>query len=282
MQKSFKEDKPTLYIVSTPIGNLGDMTYRAIEILKSVDIILAEDTRTSGVLLSHYDIKTPMMSYHMHNASGRMPQMIEYLEQGKNLALISDAGTPGISDPGDEIIQRVIDAGFHVVAIPGASALLAALLSSGLSLKSFTFIGFLPRKVGELKNTLEDLKASKETLIFYESPQRIKKTIDYLYEIFGNREVALCRELTKTFESILRTDLKQAQAIEHDTRGEYVIVVSGNTDLHPYESMEVVALVNHFINMGFEEKDALKQAAKAKKTTKSEIYKAYKIFQQKT
>lgn len=278
MQKSFKDIQPTLYMVSTPIGNLKDMTYRAIEILNSVDMILAEDTRTSGVLLSHYDIKTPMMSYHMHNATGRIPQIMEYLRQGKNLALISDAGTPGISDPGDEIIQAAIEGGFHVVAIPGASAFLAALLSSGLPLKSFTFIGFLPRKVGELKKVLDNHKPAKETLIFYESPQRITKTIGYLYEIFGNRKVALCRELTKTFETILRTDLENAQTMDHDTRGEYVILVSGNEDDHPYESMEVVALVNHFIKLGFEEKEALKQAAKVKKTTKSEIYKAYKIL----
>ena len=282
MQKSFKDPKPTLYIVSTPIGNLKDITYRAVELLKQVDLILAEDTRTSGVLLNHYDIRTPMISYHQHNEFSRVPQILEHLEQGKDIALISDAGTPGISDPGFEMISKVIEKGYHVVSIPGASAVLTALVSSGLSLETFTFIGFLPRKVGDLKKALADYKHLKQTLVIYESPQRIAKTLGYLYEVFQNRSVVLCRELTKTFETIIRTDLEQAQNMEHDTRGEYVIIIDGNTEKHPYESMDVITLVHHFLSLGYEEKEALKQAAKHKKTTKSEIYKIYKIKQQNT
>lgn len=276
MQISFKEDKPTLYVIATPIGNLSDMTLRAIETLKHVDLILAEDTRNSGKLLKHFKITTPMMSYHKFSGEFKEDQIIGMLKEGKQLGLISDAGTPGISDPGYGIIAKAIEHHYHVVAIPGASAILTALISSGLVIQPFTFIGFLPRKQGDRKTLLAGYNKRIETLVIYESPLRITKTIVDLYEAFGNRKVSLCRELTKTFETIIRTDLKHAIHMDHNTKGEYVIIVGGALP----ENFEAVDLVKHvmiLMDEGYTEKDAMKEVAKLHKISKSDVYKAYKI-----
>ncbi len=276
MQKSFKEIKPTLYVVSTPIGNLKDITLRALEVLKEVDFILAEDTRTSGVLLSHYEIKKPMISYHEFNKNFKEDQIIKLLDEGKNLALISDAGTPGISDPGYEIILKVIDKGYHTVSIPGASAILSALVVSGLIIQPFTFIGFLPRKVSEVKALLKDYINRKETLVIYESPLRVEKTIQSLYEHLGDRKVVLARELTKTFETIIRTTLKEATTLEHNTKGEYVIIIEGATKALDL-SLSIPKLVKQYIKEGLSEKDAMKAVAKDRNIPKNDVYKAFKI-----
>ena len=241
MQISFKQPKPTLYVVSTPIGNLSDMTYRAVECLQTVDVILAEDTRNAKVLCRKYDIQKPLMSYHEFSDEQRESHIISLLKEQKDLALISDAGTPGISDPGYSLIQKVIDAGFYVVAIPGASAILTALIASGLVMQPFTFIGFLPRKQGERRALLKQYENRFETLVIYESPLRIEKTMHHLYEAFGNRNVALCRELTKTFETIIRTDLQTACEMTHVTKGEYVIVLEGAKP----QSYDDISLVDH-------------------------------------
>ena len=193
MQMSFKENKATLFVVSTPIGNLSDMTLRAIETLKSADMILAEDTRNSGKLLKHFNIDTQMMSYHAFSDENKEKEILELLSQQKNLALISDAGTPGISDPGYGIITKAIENGYHVVAIPGASAILAALVSSGLVMQPFTFIGFLPRKQSERQSLFNQYKQRPETLVIYEAPLRIEKTIQDLYEAISNYKIAVCR-----------------------------------------------------------------------------------------
>ncbi len=276
MQVSFKENKPTLYIVATPIGNLSDMTFRAVEILKTVDIILAEDTRNSGKLLKHFNIDRKLMSYHDYSDEQKESTILHLLHDKKNLALISDAGTPGISDPGYGIITKAIDQGYHVVAIPGASAILAALVSSGLVMQPFTFIGFLPRKQAERSNLLKTYEDRTETLVVYESPLRVAKTIKDLYDVLGNRAVALCRELTKTFETIIRTDLESAQHIEHNTKGEYVIVIGGATP-ETFDDLDYVTHVDMFIHKGFTEKDAMKEVARLHKVSKSIVYKAYKI-----
>jgi 16S rRNA (cytidine1402-2'-O)-methyltransferase len=276
MQKSFKEPKPTLYVVSTPIGNLKDITLRALEILNEVDFILAEDTRTSGVLLSHYEIKKPMISYHEFNKNFKEDHIIKLLDEGKNLALISDAGTPGISDPGYEIILKVIEKGYHTVSIPGASAILSALVVSGLIIQPFTFIGFLPRKVSEVKALLKDYITRKETLVIYESPLRVEKTIQSLYEHLGDRKVVLARELTKTFETIIRTTLKDATTLEHNTKGEYVIIIEGASKALDL-SLSVTELVKQYMKTGLSEKDAMKAAAKDRNIPKSDVYKAFKI-----
>ena len=277
MQQSFKQQIPTLYMVSTPIGNLKDMTYRAVEILKEVDYILAEDTRTSSVLLNHYQIKKPMISYHDFNKEEQESKIIELLKEGKNLALISDAGTPGISDPGYEITQRVINEGFYVVSVPGASAILTALISSGLPMQPFTFIGFLPRKKTQILEALEQLKYRNETLIFYESPMRISKTLQFMHETLGNRKITIARELTKTFETYIRTDLSKAILMEHDLRGEYVIVLEGYQADSSLTSESVEDHYLRYIKLGLREKDAMKQVALDRSMKKSEIYQIIKI-----
>jgi len=277
MQKSFKEPKPTLYVVSTPIGNLKDITYRAVEILNEVDVILAEDTRTSSVLLNHYQIKKQMISYHEFNKDEKESQIINFLSEQKNIALISDAGTPGINDPGFEIIKKVIESGYHVVSIPGASALLAAIVTSGLIIQPFTFLGFLPRKQVDMKKTLSEYINRKETLVIYESPLRIDKTIKVIYQILGERNISLARELTKTFETIIRTTLSQAIEMEHNTKGEYVIIIEGDTHFQESFDESVVDHVRRLILSGVTEKDAMKQVAVQRGIPKSEVYQAFKI-----
>ena len=277
MQRSFKDSKATLFLVSTPIGHLKDITFRAIETLKEVSAIFAEDTRTSIKLLNHYQIKKPLYSYHEHNKMDRMSLMIHMLEKGEHIALISDAGTPGISDPGYEIIKEVIAKDYHVVSIPGATALTTALVVSGLPLDSFTFIGFLPKKQSDLESKLSNYKTHKETLIIYESPKRVQKTLHQLFKSFGNRKIALCRELTKTYETIIRTDLMTAKKIDHELRGEYVLVIEGAKKEEKHKALDIPNLVKYYIDLGYDEKEAMKLCAKDKQIAKSEVYKVYKI-----
>lgn len=276
MQKSFETNQKKLYIVSTPIGNLSDMTYRAVDVLKMVDMILAEDTRNSGILLKHYKIETKMMSYHEFNKNEKEKLILEMLDDGKNIALISDAGTPGISDPGYEIIKSAIDQGFDVISIPGASAILTALVSSGLVIQPFTFIGFLPRKKSEAKALLSTYVLRKETLVIYESPLRIDKTNILLREILGNRKVSYARELTKKFETIYRMDLDKAMSETFDNRGEYVIVIEGNKEEIVYEN-SIADHVKKYMDLGHDEKEAMKLVAKDRKISKSDVYREYKI-----
>ena len=276
MQKSFKEDKATLYVVATPIGNLKDITLRAIDILNEVDYILAEDTRTSSVLLSHYNIKKRVMSYHEFNKMDQENQIISDLNEGKHIALISDAGTPGISDPGYEIIQRVIEEGFYVVSIPGASAILAALVTSGLVIQPFTFIGFLPRKLSEQKEVLKHYISRSETLVIYESPLRIQKTLQTLYDVLGNRRLSIARELTKAFETIIRTTLREATTMEMNLKGEYVIIIEGNQD----KDKPVLDIKSHYLELikeGYPSKEAMKIVATKHNVPKNEVYRMVKI-----
>lgn len=276
IQQSFQKEVATLYIVSTPIGNLKDITYRAVEILKTVDYILCEDTRTSKTLLNYHQIDRPLISFHDFNKEEKQEDIINLLQNNNHLALISDAGTPGINDPGYELIKEVIKCGYHVVSIPGASAILTALVSSGLVIQPFTFLGFLPKKQGDKKTVLESYIKRKETLVLYESPLRVKKTLEILYQVLGNRNLVLARELTKLFETITRTNLEQVQTLDIDTRGEYVILVEGDHDPVNYE-LSIEDHVKQFIKDGQDEKTAMKTVAKLRGVTKSEVYKAYKI-----
>jgi len=276
MQQSFKDDKPILYVVSTPIGNLKDMTYRAVEILKEVDLILAEDTRTSGVLLSYYGIKNKLMSYHEFNKTEQSETIIKLLEEGKHLALISDAGTPGVSDPGYEIIQEVIQKGFHVVSIPGASAILAALVTSGLIIQPFTFIGFLPRKSSEQQALLSNYIKRKETLVIYESPNRMEKTLKQMYQVLGNRKIAIARELTKAFETIIRSSLSDAIMMAMNPKGEYVIILEGDQE----PDIPALSPKEHYLSLikeGMPSKEAMKVVAEKHHLPKSEVYRIVKI-----
>lgn len=276
IQHSFDKQKPTLYIVSTPIGNLKDITFRAIEVLKAVDVILCEDTRTSSTLLKNYDIQKPLMSYQKFNEHAMVDYVVEALENGKSLALISDAGTPLISDPGYILIKALIDKNFNVVSIPGASALLAALITSGIATQPFTFIGFLPRKVGEIKTVLTQYKNRTETLIIYESPNRIDKTLGYILDVLGDRHISIARELTKKFETYYRGLVSQIDKEALDGRGEYVIIIEGY-QLKIDTTQDPVLLVDHYIAQGLTEKEAIKQASNDLGVHKSEVYKLYKI-----
>lgn len=219
-----------LYLVATPIGNLSDISYRAVHILKSVDLIAAEDTRTSSVLMNHYLIKTPLKSYHSHNIPTQTPRLIEKLKAGESIALISDAGTPGISDPGYNLVCACVENGIRVIPIPGASAFISALISSGLPTQRFVFEGFLPHKKGR-KTRIESLIDETRTMVFYESPHRIHKTLDQLAEAFGDRKCVLAREISKKFEEFISGTFAELIESVKDkkVKGELVLVVEGNT-----------------------------------------------------
>lgn len=280
IQQSFKNDKKTLYLVSTPIGNLEDITLRAINTLKSVEVIFAEDTRVSGVLLKHFDINTKLSSYHEHQKYEKIDSILNYLKEGFDVALISDAGTPGVSDPGIELIRSVIDNNFNVVSIPGPTASITALTSSGLLIQPHLFIGFLPRKTSEIKKELNKYIDLEVTLVIYESPFRIKSTLELLYEVYGNRKVVLARELTKLFETITRTTLKESLDLEINTKGEYVILIEGK--IEEESDFSIQELYNKYINEGYVEKVVFEKISKELKISKKEVYKEIKIDKKQT
>lgn len=226
-QQTYVNKKPTLYIVSTPIGNMSEFTPRAIEILKSVELIACEDTRTSKILLDHFDIGTRLASYHKFNERESAQKFLDVLESGKDIALISDAGYPLVSDPGSILVDETIKKGFNVTTISGASAFLNALVSSNMSLKRFTFIGFLDSKRSSRKKQLEEIKGYQETMIFYESPHRIRETLEDLLLIFGDRKMVLARELTKKFEEYIRGNVSEVLEELDGIKGEIVLIVDG-------------------------------------------------------
>lgn len=229
-QQTFVNNKPTLYLVATPVGNLQEFTPRAIEILKSVSVIGCEDTRTSKVLLSHFEIETPLLSYHKFNEKESVQRFLSILEEGQDIALISDAGYPLVSDPGSVLVNEVIKNGFNVTTVSGASAFLNALVSSGFSLARFTFIGFLDAKSSARKREFEQLKKNRETLIFYESPHRIEEFLEDLIEVLGDRRIVLARELTKKFEEYVRGNASEVLEIAPTLKGEMVVIVEGNME----------------------------------------------------
>jgi 16S rRNA (cytidine1402-2'-O)-methyltransferase len=271
-----------LYLVPTPIGNLKDITLRALEVLNSVDIIAAEDTRQSLKLLNHFDIKKSLISYHQHNEQGKSEDLIEILKEGKSIALVTDAGTPGISDPGSVIVGKCIEEGISFEVLPGATAITTALVYSGLDTTKFLFRGFLPRENKDRKPIIEDLKSRTETLIFYEAPHRLLDTLEFLYENLGDRKISICRELTKLYEEIIRLSL--SEAIRHYTnnspRGEYVLVVEGKREEDiikeaqaKWENLSVEEHIKKYIDEGLSKKEAIKKVAKDRNMPKSEIYK---------
>lgn len=271
----------TLYLCATPIGNLGDMTPRVIETLKEVDIIAAEDTRNSIKLLNHFEIKTSMTSYHEYNKVEKADYLVEQLMQDKNVALITDAGTPAISDPGEVLVQKCIQAGITVTSLPGAAACITALTLSGLSTRRFCFEGFLPSDKKEKAEILEELKEESRTIILYEAPHHLVRTLKELYETLGNRKVTLCRELTKKFETILPTTLEDALALydQEEPRGEYVLVIEGKSrqekkeeERQAWQAMSIEEHMTYYEKEGMDKKSAMKQVAKDRGVTKREIY----------
>lgn len=277
-QKSFENNQPTLYLVATPIGNLDEITYRALHILKTVDYIAAEDTRNTIRLLNHFQISTKLISHHEHNIQQSIPKLIHLLEEGHNIALVSDAGYPAISDPGYELVLKAIEQDINVVPISGCNACLDALVVSGIAPQPFMFYGFLDHSDKKKKKELEQLKKYKETIVFYESPHRIKKTLLLMLEILGDRHIALCRELTKKHEEIIRGSISEIIAVTDELKGEMVIVVEGSHEETVEETVFSTTIkedVDHFIEKGMSTKDAIKEVAKIRNLNKNTVYKEY-------
>ena len=275
-----------LYLCATPIGNLGDITYRCVETLSSVDLIAAEDTRRTLGLLNHLNIEKPLTSYFEHNKKEKGEYLISEMKQGKNIALVSDAGTPAISDPGEDLVKMCADAGIDVVPVPGAVAGINALITSGFSTQRFTFEGFLTVNKRGRSEHLKSLVDEQRTMIFYEAPHKLMSTLRDMLETFGDRRIALCRELTKIHEEIYRTTFTEAIARyeENPPRGEFVIVIEGKKAEEiaaekeaSWMAMSVSDHVEMYIKEGMAEKDALKAVAKDRGVSKRDIYNEYKV-----
>ena len=260
-QKSFENERPTLYLVATPIGNLDEMTYRSINTLKNVKYIAAEDTRNTVKLLNHFEISTKLISHHEHNIKQSIPKLIQLLEEGNDIALVSDAGYPAISDPGYELVKEAIEHEINVVPISGCNACLDALVVSGIAPQPFMFYGFLDHLDKKKKKELIDLKKYKETIVFYESPHRIKKTLNLMLDILGDRNIALCREITKKHEEIIRGHISEIISIVEELKGEMVIVVEGSQEVEEEITFETTIKedVDMYIEKGMSTKDAIKE-----------------------
>lgn len=276
-QKSY-DGNTTLYIVPTPIGNLEDMTFRAISTLKEVDVIFSEDTRVTSNLLNHFNIKKQLVSSHKFNEEVSSNKLLKYLSMGKNVALVTDRGTPILSDPGNICVKKAIESGFNVVSLPGATAAIPALTSSGIDASRFIFYGFLNSKSSQRKKELEILKNEKMTIIFYEAPHRILNMLNDLKQVFGDRYISISREISKKYEEIYRGTISSVINELGSPKGEFVIVVSGNDSIMNFDDMSVKEHVNMYIEDGNDEKTAIKMVAKDRNVSKSEIYKEYKLF----
>jgi len=270
-----------LYLCATPIGNLGDMSPRIVETLNSVDLIAAEDTRNSIHLLTHFDIHTPMTSYHEYNKVEKAKELIAKMQQGTNIALITDAGTPGISDPGEVLVTMCQEAGITVTSLPGPAAFIVALTLSGLPTRRFCFEAFLPYEKKERKPILKELENESRTIIIYEAPHRLKSTLKELFDTLGDRKITICRELTKKFETILPTTFSKALEMyeSEDPRGEYVLVIEGKSlsdkkkeEQASWESMTIEEHMNLYESQGIDHKEAMKLVAKDRGVGKREIY----------
>ncbi len=272
-----------LYLCATPIGNLEDMTFRCIRVLKEADLIAAEDTRNSIKLLNHFDIKTSMTSYHEYNKIEKGRKLVERLLCGENIALITDAGTPGISDPGEELVRMCREAGVTVTAVPGPAACITALTISGLPARRFAFEAFLPTDKKERQEILEEMKKETRTMVLYEAPHRLVRTLELLFETLGNRRTNVCRELTKKHETVFASKLKDAVKYyeAHEPKGECVIVIEGKSreevragERAQWEKMSIEDHMEFYMNEGMEKKDAMKRVAKDRGVSKREIYQA--------
>lgn len=273
-QKSY-DNTPSLYLITTPIGNMDDITYRAIKTMEEVDILLAEDTRVTKLLLNHFGINNKLIANHKFNEESNVEQIISYLKKGMNVGLVSDRGTPIISDPGYEAAKKIIEEGFNVISIPGVTALIPALTSSGLIPQPFLFYGFLNSKDSKQKKELETLKNEKSTIIFYEAPHRITNTLNNILEVLGDRDCSISREITKKFEEIYRGKISEVLPLLENAKGEMVIVVAGNNNVNTFSNLTIVEHVNLYIKEGKSVMDSIKLVAKERKLTKNEVYSSY-------
>ena len=273
----------TLYLCATPIGNLEDMTYRAVRVLQEVDLIAAEDTRNSIKLLNYFEIKTPMTSYHEYNKIEKGHKLVEKLLAGTDIALITDAGTPGISDPGEELVKMCHEAGVTVTAVPGAAACITALTISGQGTRRFAFEAFLPTDKKERQAVLKELENETRTIVMYEAPHRLVRTLELLLSTLGDRSVSICRELTKRHETVYKTTLSEALAhYEEETpRGECVIVIEGKSRKEleeeaqaQWENLSIEEHMEHYLSQGMDKKSAMKQVAKDRGISKRDVYQA--------
>jgi len=268
-----------LYLVATPIGNLEDITLRAVRILQEVDIIAAEDTRHTLKLLNHLNIKKPLISYYRETEKTKAEILINKILDGKKIALVSDAGTPGISDPGEEIVQNCIKNNIEIIPIPGACAFVNALICSGLNTREFIFIGFLPVNNKNKKEKLEELKNENKTLILYEAPHKLKNTLENILEIFGNRKIVLAREITKIHEEFIRGTIQEILQQNQDFKGEFVILIEGtqkkNEEIEYLNNLSLEEHYEYYSNKKLDKKEIIKKIAKDRKTNKNEIYKYF-------
>ncbi len=273
-QKSY-DGTPTVYLIPTPIGNMEDITLRALNILKSVDVIFSEDTRVTSILLKHYQIEKKLISSHQYNEAKNETKLLSYLEQGKMVGIVSDRGTPVISDPGYELARIAIQNGYNVVGLPGPTALIPALITSGIAPNPFLFYGFLNSKDSKRRKELESLKKIAATLIFYEAPHRLSKTLQDMFQILGNRRVSISREISKKYEEIYRETLENISGQVVDIKGEIVIIVEGNFQGETHDNLTIIEHINLFLKEGMSVKDAIKQVAHERGIHKNEVYQEY-------
>ena len=272
-----------LYLIATPIGNLKDITYRAVETLKEVDIIAAEDTRHTLKLLNYLEISKPMISYHRHNEDVKKEEIIKLLKEGKNVGIVTDAGTPGISDPGEEVVKEAIKNDINVIPIPGACALINALIASGLNTREFVFYGFLPLDKKLRKEKIEDIKMQNKTIIFYEAPHRILKTLKEINETFGNIKIVLAKEITKIHEEFIRGNVEELiyNLSQKEIKGEYIILFENyaktkkELEIEELNKLNINEQYNYYKNKGMNKKEIIKKVAKNNKVPKDEIYKLF-------
>ena len=277
MSKNTNNEKATLYLIATPIGNMEDITYRAINILKKVDVIFSEDTRVTNQLLKYYGIKKKLIASHQYNEKENIEKVLSYLNDGKSIGLVTDRGTPIISDPGYFLAKAAMEANFNVLSIPGATALISALIVSGIEPQPFTFFGFLNSKQSKRKKELEKIKYLDSTLLFYEAPHRLTETLTDMLEILGNRKCSISREITKKFEQIYRGNIKDIIEQTIHVKGEIVIVVEGNKSVNTYDNLTIIEHVNLYIKEGYEIKEAIKLVAKERQINKNEVYREYHV-----
>lgn len=274
-QRSY-DGKPCLYLIPTPIGNLDDITFRSVKILKHVEVIFSEDTRVARKLLNHLDISKRLVSLHDHNENLVKEKVLQYLSDGYDVGIISDRGTPVISDPGFKTVKYVVGNGYNVVALPGANAFVPALIVSGIEPNPFMFYGFLDSKISKRKKELQSLSKVECTMIFYEAPHRIRETVELMLEIFGDREISLSREISKKYESVYRGNISDLNRNLDNVKGEFVIIVSGSkNDISNKSDKEIVMMVDFYINYGLSKKDSIKLVSNIENISKNDVYNLY-------
>ena len=274
-QKSYFNLCGTLYLIPTPIGNMEDITFRALQLLREVDAIFSEDTRVTLQLLKHFDIQNKLISNHEHNEAENKQKLIDYLKDGKKVGLVTDRGTPVISDPGYGLVVHAIKEGYSVVGLPGPTALIPALIMSGLPPLPFTFFGFLNSKRSKRKKELEMMKSLSPTMIFYEAPHRLQETLEDMLTILGDRTICVAREISKKFEEVYRGNISSVLEETKDVKGEIVIVVDGNHEIVDYSKLSIIEHVGLYVKQGMDMKEAMKKVSKDRGISKSEVYRIY-------